>query len=141
MSLDEMAANFSRSYPNKKISSSTLASICKKNMVRKKKVRVTKIPNRKEKKKIKKNTMEAKAELEFYRAKGFRIIYVDEMMVTKSTIATHEWTNKYKNFEIDMKDFGKETVAVLAGISKEKGLDYVATYDKSVNIPKFKEYI
>ena len=46
-------------------------------------------------------------------------------MVTKSTIATHEWSNKNKNFEIDMKDFGRESVAVLAGISKEKGLDYV----------------
>ena len=48
MSLDERAVDFSRSYPNKKISSSTLANIYKKNMVRKKKVRVTKIPNRKE---------------------------------------------------------------------------------------------
>ena len=85
--------------------------------------------------------MEAKADLEYYRSKGFRIIYVDETMVTKSTIATHEWTNKNKNFEIDMKDFGKETVAVLAGISKEKGLDYLATFNKSVNIPKFKEYL
>ena len=141
MSLDERTADFMKSFPNKKISSSTLKNIYKKHTVRKKKVRITKIPNRKEIKKITRNIMEAKADLEYYRSKGFRIIYVDETMVTKSTIATHEWTNKYKNFEIDMKDFGKETVAVLAGISKEKGLDYLTTFDKSVNIPKFKEYL
>ena len=40
-----------------------------------------------------------------------------------------------------MKDFGKQTKAVLAGISKEYGLDYMLTFDKSVNIPKFKVYL
>ena len=68
MNLNERAADFSRSYPHKKIGSSTLASIYKKNFVRKKKVRVTKIPNRKELKKITRNIKEAKADLEFYRA-------------------------------------------------------------------------
>jgi len=141
MSLCERAADFRRSYPNKKISSTTLKNIYQKNIIRKKKVRITKIPDRKLKKKITRNILEAKSDLDYYRAQGFRIIYLDETMVTKSTIATHEWSNKNKNFEMDMKDFGKETVAVLAGISKEKGLDYVATFDKSVNIPKFKEYL
>ena len=46
-------------------------------------------------------------------------------MVTKSTIASHEWTVKNNNYKIDMKSFGKETLAVLAAISKEYGLDYV----------------
>ena len=68
MSLDERASDFMRSYPNKKISSSALENIYRKNMVRKKKVRVTKIPNRKELKKINRNIKEAKADLEFYRA-------------------------------------------------------------------------
>ena len=47
-------------------------------------------------------------------------------MVTKSTIATNEWSAKNNNnYKIDMKSFGKETLAVLAAISKEYGLDYV----------------
>ena len=64
---------------------------------------MTKIPNRKEKKKIKKTIKEAKEELEEYRERGFRIIYIDETMITKSTIATHELSRKNFNFEIDMK--------------------------------------
>ena len=62
-------------------------------------------------------------------------------MVTKSTIATHEWSAKNNNYEIDMKSYGKETWAVLAGISKEYGLDYISIFKQSVNIPKFKEFI
>ena len=52
MSLDERAADFVRTFPHKKVSSTTLATIYKKHTIRKKKVRVTKIPNRKERKKI-----------------------------------------------------------------------------------------
>ena len=49
-------------------------------------------------------------------------------MVTKSTIATHEWSAKNINYMIDMKDYGKETLAVLAAISKKYGLDYVSIF-------------
>ena len=62
-------------------------------------------------------------------------------MVTKSTIATHEWSAKNHNYEIDMKSYGRETIAVLAAISKEYGLDYISTFKQSVNIPKFKVFI
>ena len=62
-------------------------------------------------------------------------------MVTKSTIATHEWSAKNNNYKIDMKSFGKETLAVLAAISKEYGVDYVSIFKQSVNIPKFKEFL
>ena len=64
-------------------------------------------------------------DLKYYKEKGFCIIYLDETMVTKSTIATNERSAKNNNYKIDMKSFGKETLAVLAAISKEYGLDYV----------------
>ena len=49
-------------------------------------------------------------------------------MVTRSTIATHEWSAKNNNYNIDMKSFGKETIAVLAAISSEYGLDYLSIF-------------
>ena len=52
MSLDERAVDLTRAYPNKKISSSTLRRIYQKYKVSRKKVKVTKIPNKKENKKI-----------------------------------------------------------------------------------------
>ena len=53
MSLSERAADFSRKFPTKKISHETLRTIYKKNYIKKKKVKVTKITNRKERKRIK----------------------------------------------------------------------------------------
>ena len=35
-------------------------------------------------------------------------------MVTKSTMASKEWSRKYHNYAIDMKDYARETVAVIA---------------------------
>ena len=94
MSLEDRAADFTRVYPNKKISRSTLGLIYKIHMVRKKKIKVTKIPTKKERKKITRSIKAAKEELDLYSSRGFRIIYLDETMVTKSTIATHKWSAK-----------------------------------------------
>ena len=52
MTLEERTADFTRAYPNKKISPTTMWKIYKKHKVRKKKVKVTKIPTKKERKKI-----------------------------------------------------------------------------------------
>ena len=62
-------------------------------------------------------------------------------MVTKSTIAMNEWSHTNHTYKIDMKHYGKEAVAVIAGISKECGVDLVSTYNRSINIPKFKQFL
>ena len=40
-----------------------------------------------------------------------------------------------------MKHLNRETIAVLAGVSLEYGVDLVKTFPNSVNIPKFKTYL
>ena len=67
MSLDERAADLTHNFPNKKISTTKLWYIYKKHGVRKKKIRITKIPNRHELKRINRSIREAKAELIYYR--------------------------------------------------------------------------
>ena len=62
-------------------------------------------------------------------------------MVTKSTIDTHEWSSMNYNYEMDMKSYGKETLAILAAISKEYGVEHISTFKFSVNIPKFKVFL
>ena len=54
MNLEERAADFTRAFPEKKISHESLRRIYVKNKIRKKKVRVIKIPNKNETKRIKK---------------------------------------------------------------------------------------
>ena len=45
------------------------------------------------------------------------MVYIDEMMVTKSTIPTHEWSNKLENFEIGYSQYAKQAEAVIAAVS------------------------
>ena len=42
---------------------------------------------------------------------------------------------------IDMKQYGSEIFAVIAGICKELGMDQVEIYRQSINIPKFKMFL
>ena len=62
------------------------------------------------------------------------MIYIDETMITKSTVPTHEYSVKKDNVKIDMKSLNRETVAVLAGVSLEVGIDLVMTFPSSINI-------
>ena len=68
---------------------------------------------------------------------GFRIIYIDEICVTKATIPSHEYSPEKKPLEIDLKNFSNKTIAVIAGISGAKGIEVVRTFERSVNTAKF----
>ena len=73
--------------------------------------------------------------------RGFRVVFLDETMVTKSTMPTHEWSVSREHFEVDFNQFAGTTIAVLAGVSMERGVDLMMTFDKSVNIVKFKVWL
>ena len=62
-------------------------------------------------------------------------------MITKSTIPRAEYSIKRDNVQIDMKNLNRETIAILAGVSSEYGVDLVMTFPSSVNIAKFKTYL
>ena len=42
---------------------------------------------------------------------------------------------------VDVAKLEEPTLALLCGISKEKGLEHYQIYDNSVNVDKFKEYL
>ena len=72
---------------------------------------------------------------------GYRIIFIDEICVTKSTIPTHEYSPLRQPIEIDLRGFSNKTIAVLAGISSAKGVEFAYTYEKSVNIENFFDFL
>ena len=59
---------------------------------------------------------------------GYRIIYVDETMITKSTIQTREYCAPYQRVEINQMCLNENPLAVLVGVSKEKGTDMVMIF-------------
>jgi transposase len=69
------------------------------------------------------------------------VIYVDELMTTKATMPTHEWTPRNKFFQMDYKLYHTRTVASIIGISTENGPELVMNFDKSVTAEKFIEYL
>ena len=70
-------------------------------MVRKKKIRKTKIITFNHKKKIRVEALDAKTYLHKCESEGCLILYVDEMCTTMSTIPTHAYSAKNKPFELD----------------------------------------
>ena len=137
MSLEKRAEDYMREFPGKKICSTTLRSIYVKHKIRRKRIRNTKVNNPQLKLKIKRQSKYMAEELQKFKDRGFRLVFLDETMVTKSTIPKVEWSRPNESFEIDYKQFAEKTIAVLAGISMERGVDLCMQFEKPVNIEKF----
>ena len=81
------------------------------------------------------------AALKRARKDGYRVIYIDETVFTRSTVPRTEYCLPEQNMTVDKSWVNEPTVAVLAGISREKGQELFMQFPKSVNVPKFKEYL
>ena len=73
--------------------------------------------------------------------KGSKVVYIDECMFTRASVPKSEWCLRNRNLTISDKKLHAPTLALLAGISFEEGLELCKVYKKSVNIPKFKDYL
>ena len=71
----------------------------------------------------------------------FRVIMLDEMMVTSRTFPTHEWSSLKQNMKIDVSKTPTNAIAVLAAVSRERGLDLVMQFDFSVKKDTFKVFL
>ena len=78
-----------------------------------------------------------KRQLTMAKNDGFRIVFLDETMFTRKTVREIEWTLPVENFRIDEARLNEPTLALLASISKERGLEHFRIFPKSVDIPKF----
>ena len=71
--------------------------------IRKKKIKKTKLLTPKQIIKIEKETKEVYKKLVDLKSQGYRILFIDEMCTTKSTIPTHEWSPVNQPVKIDYK--------------------------------------
>ena len=72
---------------------------------------------------------------------GYKVIYIDETMFTRKSCSDSEWCRQKENFAIDLAKLEEPTLAVLCGISKEKGLEHFRIFEFSVNVDRFIEYL
>ena len=72
---------------------------------------------------------------------GYRVIYADETMITRKTIPELEWSKPKENHTVDAAKLQEPTLAILAGISKEKGMEHFKIFERSVNGDKFEIWL
>ena len=63
------------------------------------------------------------------------------MLVTKSSMPTHEYSQKNQRIQIDYKQYQHKVIAVLAAVSQQIGLEHIMLFDSAININKFKVFI
>ena len=69
---------------------------------------------------------------------GYRIVYCDETMFTRKTVPKTEYSLPKRNMTVDQALLDEPTLAMLMGVSKEKGHELHMVFDFSINVEKFK---
>ena len=72
---------------------------------------------------------------------SFRIVQLDEMIVSKTTFPKFDWALKLQNTTTEWHQMNNQAIAVIAAISRERGVKLVMTFKKSVNIMKYKIFL
>ena len=98
---------------------------------------MTKLPDEPKQRDIEQSAAVLGREIRFALSQGFRIVYLDEMMVTKSTLPKTEWSHKLHNFRLDLSKIDTTPVAVLCAVSREFGIEQVMLFPRSVDRMKF----
>ena len=108
------------------------------NKVKKKCIRLTKIPTRTSLERITLEAADLSNKVNMALEKGFRIVQVDECYVTKNTMSSEAWSLPKENCTLDYQSKTCEVKAVIAAVSREFGLDHFMVFRHSVTKAKYK---
>ena len=70
-----------------------------------------------------------------------KIIYQDETVFTKRTIASHTYSTKGSNIMMFDKGLGCKPTTVLAAVSQERGVEHVSIQKRQINSRDFIEFV
>ena len=62
-------------------------------------------------------------------------------MVTKKTVPSHSWSKQKQNISLDYQHMDTNAIAVIGAVSREKGLELVMTWPKSITKIRFKIFL
>ena len=109
--------------------------------IKKKRIKYSKKVTEESQEEHRKETKKMVRQLERARKDGYRVVYIDETMFTRQSIPKKEYCLPHENVTVDKHKVNEKTLAVLAGVSKEKGMETYMIFENSVNVPKFREYL
>ena len=139
--MKERVALFHRKHGEVKISTSTLRNLYKKNGVKRKVFIHIKSLKIKDPQKHVAKVDEMKSQLRKALNQGRRIIYVDEAVFTTATLPSKAFALKGQNIELDEKLVSLPALAVVAGVSSEKGLEAFYTHKRSIDSDSFIQFL
>jgi len=139
LSLLDRCRHFRREFPDAQINPTLLRKVYNLNGIKKKKFRWHKSPKEQDPEKQRQLLTTMKRQLTRAKNDGYRVVYIDETMFTRKTVA--EWSRPKENMAVDVKLLDEPTLALLCGISKEKGVEHHRVFEFSVNVERFIEYL
>ena len=124
LSLKDRSKDFMRKFPQAHMNPTLLRKVYRMNGIKKKKYRWYKVdPNATPESKVL-ALARMKRQLTMARNQGYRIVYLDETMFTRKTVADLEWALPKENVMINEAKLKEPTLALLSAISKEKGQEH-----------------
>ena len=132
-SLLERVSMFKRRYPTSKVTVYKLRKLYAERKIRKKCIRRAKIPERKTREEIVMQAADLSQDVSMALERGFRVVQLDECLVTTRTLPTHVWTLPKSNAEIDLSWIKSPCKAILLAVSREYGMENVEVYNNSIN--------
>ena len=132
---------FKRRFSNVHITIYKLRKLYRTHKIKKKKIRKVKTHNTNTEFNILEAFIHVAEDLRSAILQGFQIVQIDEMMVTKNTLPTHDWSKLNHNTSIDIAKTNITPIAVVGAVSREDGINLIMTFPKSLNIKKFKVFL
>ena len=124
LSLKERSDHFLREFPSAHMNPTLLRQIYLKYRIKKKKLRWYKVAPEQDEEEKKRALAKMKRALAKAKRDHYRIIYLDECMFTRKTVADSEWALPGQNLSLEEKKLNEPTLALLSGISKERGQEH-----------------
>ena len=70
-----------------------------------------------------------------------KLVWVDEAVFTFNTFSTRAWASKYSSIQVTDADARVKTMAFVAAISEDGGLEAWAIHPRSISTPEFVAFV
>jgi len=135
LSLKQRAKMFHRRFPEVRISASTIERLYKQYGVKFKFIARAKREVDFETPYFRDWFYRMRSQLEDVAAKGLRLVFLDEAVFTFNTMATRAWFSAYDCLKLRDAENRIKTMALVAAVSQEKGLEGYLLHPRSISAP------
>ena len=121
LSLKDRVKHFQQKFPSGKLNPTLLSKVYRKHRIRRRRIVWKKKDPTLTEEELQREKRKMARQLEKVQKEGYRVIYIDETMFTRTTVPKSEYCLPKDNMSVDKQLTNEPTLALLSGVSKEKG--------------------